>query len=158
MIRTARIKMRISHPAGNRLSKETPDKPPIWNECVLNRESGNRVVIKFVPAERRLEMATPDNINVILEEPALSEIELTIITAESAPENEAKGISECIALEGATLPSEALQSAAPKPAPAFTPIVPGLAKGLARTSWITAPETARADPANTAAKTRGRRT
>ena len=42
---------------------------------------------------------------------------------------------------------------APSPAPPVTPRIPGSASGLRQTAWITAPATASAAPATTAAST-----
>ena len=47
---------------------------------------------------------------------------------------------------------------AARPAPALTPMTLGPAMGFCSTAWITAPDTASADPAKTAAHTRGSRT
>lgn len=56
-------------------------------------------------------------------------------------------------MEGAT----AQQSAAARPAPEFTPMVLGAARGLASTLWVMAPDTARAEPARMQPSTLGRR-
>ena len=70
------------------------------------------------------------------------------------PGDRAHGDWACnAAMAGASAP----HTAAPSPAPELTPMMLGAARGLPSTPWITAPDTARADPASRQAQVRGRR-
>ena len=96
-------------------------------------------------------MATPARTSVIFAAPVRSAMNSTSSAAAMAPVKAATGTSA--SEPGAT----AQQSAAARPAPEFTPMVLGAARGLASTLCVSAPLTARAAPARMQPQMRGRR-
>ncbi len=98
------------------------------------------------------DIATPVSTRVIRDAPARCDTASTSMALPNAPAKAAAGVRETAA--GA----RAQQSATAAPAPAFTPITLGAARGFARTVCITAPETASAAPATRQPAVRGRRT
>ena len=83
--------------------------------------------------------------------PASSDSDSTSSTPASAPAKAMSGV--LTALMGVS--AQAMVTA--RPALAFTPMMFGAASGLHSTVWITAPATASALPASSAAAVRGRR-
>ena len=112
-------------------------------------ESGKNVVMVSMPAPRRLLTATPASTSVILDAPFFAAIRYTTITVTTAPINAAAGMADGV------FGNRAIASTAAKPAPEFTPMILGAAKGFSRTDCIITPDTARALPARIDAATRG---
>ena len=129
----------------------TPVKPPMRKSVTPFSASGASVTTASIPALNRLEMATPASTTVIRAAPVARARIIIRPTPASAPAKAASG-AYCWAA-GAMAHSSATAS----PAPEFTPMMPGEARGLFSTVWITAPDTARAAPASMAAQVRGRR-
>ena len=96
-------------------------------------------------------MATPASTRVILAAPVRSAMNRTSSAAAMAPMKAATGTRAW------AVGAAAQQSAAASPAPEFTPMVLGAARGLASTLCVSAPLTARAAPASMQPHTRGRR-
>ena len=105
-----------------------------------------------MPAPNTVVMAMPASTTVRRLSPVPSDSAKMMSAVASAPVKAASGVSH-----SAPGTSEAASSTA-SPAPEFTPMTLGLASGLSRHAWISAPEQARAAPARSAASTRGTRT
>ena len=96
-------------------------------------------------------MATPASTRVMRLAPVLRARVYTSIHAPSAPRKAATGTAVI------EVGIRAAQRTAPRPAPAFTPMILGPARGLPSTPWMMTPPTARALPHSRAARVRGRR-
>ena len=106
----------------------------------------------FMPAPNTVVMAIPAKTTVKRDVFAPSEIPKMISAVTSAPRNAANGGSH------KTLGNTLAAISTNKPAPELMPMTLGLASGLSSTAWMMAPETASAEPAKSAASTRGKRT
>ena len=115
------------------------------------RASGTRVTTPSMPALNRLEMATPASTTVIREAPVRWARPSTSRTPAKAPAKATRGVHRWA--RGAAAHTKATAN----PALALTPRMPGEARGLFSTVWMTTPEAARAAPARRAAQVRGRR-
>ena len=105
-----------------------------------------------MPAPNTVVMAMPASTTVRRLKPVPSDSAKMMSAVASAPIKAASGVSH-----SAPGTSEAASSTA-RPAPEFTPMTLGLASGLSRQAWMSAPEVARAAPDRSAASTRGTRT
>ena len=104
----------------------------------------------FMPAVNMLLTATPLSIMVSL--PAPADTASTSSTADKAPRNAPSWAAPL------TPGSRAILRKVKNPAPAFTPMTLGAARGFESTACMSMPLTERAEPASMAANTLGRRT
>ena len=105
-----------------------------------------------MPALKMLDTATPASTRVMRLAPVRSAMSSTSSTPRKAPRKAARGVRVT------DWGKRAEHSTTIRPAPELTPMMLGAARGLLRTLWITAPETARAIPASRQPQVRGRRT
>ena len=141
----AKIKM----PAGRRRTYATFENPPTRKSAACIPASGINIAIASEAAFKQLFTATPPNITVVLEALIFCAVRATKSTAATAPPKAAPAM-----IHPDNAPN-AQQMVTAKPAPAFTPIIPGDASLFVKTPCMTAPDVASAAPDRTQAMVLG---
>ena len=134
-----------------------PPKPPSSQKVKLRScSSSARKVIKPIPAPAKLLSAIPASNKVsVWTFPSPSAIFQTQIVTSMPHRKAAMGSPHT---PNAPPPINTIQSVAPNPAPAVTPINPGSASGFRKIPWRVAPDIANIAPTTADRMTRGNRT
>ena len=150
-----KMPMTIGPMANCTCSHRRYSKPPIiQNKNSRKRYSLKKVNTPDVKAPKNMLTATPakskDDVSIRL---PLTANKIMPQTAIQAPTKAKSGMYKAPAADKPV----PMAMTAPKEAPAETPIIPGSAKGLAKTPCITVPATARPAPTSMATNNRGSR-